>query len=234
MYSLNSQHLARLALATTLGCASAATQASLVNGGFETTPALAPASYALYNQSAVPGWRTTASDGLIEIWSSGYNSLSNGPVSAYEGNQFAEINATQFAALYQEVSGVAAGSLVGFQFAHRGRAGIDTMQLTITDLGLNNLFGDGDDAVLFTRQYTDGNTAWGFYTSAAENPINALGNTIRFSYSAISATGGASVGNFIDAADFGIGVGQRIPEPGTLTLLGLGIACLGLARRRRA
>ncbi|HMX14868.1 MAG TPA: PEP-CTERM sorting domain-containing protein [Thauera aminoaromatica] len=209
--------------------------ASLINGGFETgtgTPFVADANWALFNESAVPGWETTATDNQIEIWGNNFSSVSGGPVPAYEGRQFAEINATQFATLYQDVFGIATGSVVGFEFAHRGRSGVDTMRMMITDLGLDNLLGGGDDTVLFSKNYSTGNTAWAFYTSAGEAPISALGNATRFSYQAIStANGSPSVGNFIDAADFGVGV-QAVPEPASIALIALGLAGLGLRRKR--
>ena len=37
--------------------------AGLINGGFETTPAVS--TYIITDQANVPGWRTTASDGQI-------------------------------------------------------------------------------------------------------------------------------------------------------------------------
>lgn len=208
--------------------------AGLINGSFE-SPYIADGHWGLFTN--VPGWHTTSSDGNIELWGNGFSSASGGPVYAYDGRQFAEINATQFATLYQDVTGISAGSLVGFQFAHRGRSGVDTMRLTITDLGANDAVGGGDDTVLFRDDYSDGNTAWGFYTSVSEVPISALGHTIRFSYQALTTAGGDStVGNFIDAADFGTGVGipaQNVPEPAPLALMSLALAALGLSLRKK-
>ena len=210
--------------------------AGLVNGSFEDiNPSLPLGTYIITNQNNVPGWLTTSTDSNIEVWSNGFSSSSNGAVFAYEGQQFAEINATQFATLYQDVLGIASGSIVGFQFAHRGRSGVDSMRLTITDLGSDGLLNGIDDTILFSNDYSDGNDAWGFYTSAGESAITALGNTTRFAYQALTtASGNDTVGNFIDAADFGVGVGgSSIPEPGTLALLGLGLAGFGVARRRK-
>ena len=199
-------------------------EAGLINGGFE-IPVQPGATVGIYDASLVTGWSTTATDNKIEIWSDGFNG-----VTSYQGRQHAELNANQVSTLYQNATGIAAGSSVGYQFAHRGRAGVDTMQFTLTDLGTDGLFGTGDDTQLFTQLAIDGNTAWGFYSGTG---ITALGNTVRFSFISVSAAGGnQSVGNFLDAADFGVGVGAPVPEPGALALVGLALAALGLSRRR--
>lgn len=116
---------------------------------------------------------------------------------------------------------------MGFEFAHRARVGIDVMNLSITDLGLDNIFGTGDDTVLFTKNYSADTSAWVFNTNAGENPIITLGNNIRFAYSAVSTgSGNPSVGNFLDAADFGVdaGVVVSVPEPSQpLSVLAIGI-----------
>ena len=71
---------------------------------------------------------------------------------------------------------IAAGSVVGFEFAHRGRSRVDTMRMMITDLGLDNLLGGGDDGILFSRTTHDQqHPRQAFYTSAGESPIVALG-----------------------------------------------------------
>jgi hypothetical protein len=210
-----------------LACGAGA-QAGLVNGGFEAPMGVPTGGFRIIPVAeipGVPGWKATG-DGAIELWDSGFLG-----VTAFEGRQFAEINANEVAALYQEVSGISAGSVVGFQFAHRAREGTDVMRLTITDFGLDGTFGNTDDTVLFTSRYSDTTAAWGFYTNPY--PIVALGHTVRFSYQAISTgSGNDSVGNFLDAADFGVGVG-RVPEPATLALLGLGLAGIGFSRRKQ-
>lgn len=197
--------------------------AGLVDGGFEDPP-FADNSVNFPDAAAVPGWETSATDNVIEVWVTAFSG-----VSAYEGRQFAELNANQVSTLYQEVSGIAAGSIVGYQFAHRGRAGVDQMRFTLVDYGSDGVLGGTDDTTLFSILVSDDNTAWGFYSGSG---ITALGNTVRFSFESVSAAGGPTVGNFLDAADFGIGIGT-VPEPGTVALLGLGLAGFGFLRRKQ-
>ncbi len=54
------------------------------------------------------------------------------------------------------------------------------MRLTITDLGIDGMFGGSDDKVLYTNTYSDTTAAWVFYYSS--NVASALGNAIRFSW----------------------------------------------------
>jgi hypothetical protein len=201
-----------------------------VNPGFE-LPALTGSTTSQQIPGDVPGWNTDESS--IEIWANNFSG-----VPAYEGNQHAEINGNSEGSLFQEVTGIAAGQQVGFQFAHRGREGTDTMRLTITDLGGDGAFGTGDDSVLFSKDYSAGNTAWVFHTSAGEPTITTLGNTMRFAYEAVSTAGGnITVGNFLDAADFGVGVGEvpaEVPAPASMLLLLTGMVGLSAMRRRRA
>lgn len=213
------------AAAFALACSTQAS-AGLINPGFEAYAQPAN-SFGFRTDTDYPGWRTTATDHQVEVWGSGYNG-----VPAYEGTDFVELNAFQVSTLYQDTSGVPAGALLGFHFAHRGRSGVDTLRLTITDLGADNAIGGGDDTVLFTSLYADGNTAWGYYTNAS--PLVALGNDLRFAYESVSAAGGnPAIGNFLDDADFGVNIGSTVPEPSGLALAAAGLAGLGYFRRRR-
>jgi hypothetical protein len=199
--------------------------ADLVNGGFE-NPDTGPLPTARYiPQALVPHWQTTASTGIIEIWSNGFNG-----VSAYEGKQHAELNSDQASTLFQDVSGIAAGLRVGFEFAHRARVGTDVMRLTITDLGSDNMNGGGNDTVLFTDEYSATTLNWEFNTSIGELPIVALGNDVRFAYEAVlTGSGDLTQGNFIDAARFGTSL--AVPEPSAVAVLGF--VMLGACFRRR-
>ncbi|MET9915731.1 hypothetical protein ABZZ04_01395 [Streptomyces sp. NPDC006435] len=163
---------------------------NLANGSFE-QPAVASMEFlpdASQPQAPkhVPGWRTTASDHLIELWHSGFNG-----VPAADGAQFAELNANQVSTLYQDLP-TTPGTKLYWRLYHRGRQGEDTMALDIGAPG----------AAVQQRRFTDGNTAWGHYTGTYTVPA---GQTLtRFAFRSVSAAGGnQSIGNFLDGIFFG-------------------------------
>jgi WD40 repeat protein/serine/threonine protein kinase len=170
------------------------------NPGFE-EPRLRKGAFEF--RTRIPGWKTTSEQ--FEIWSTGFLG-----VDAYEGEQFVELNAREEGTLYQDQADIAKDAVIEFSFAHRGRNGNDTLKLTITDLGADNAAGGDDDQELFVKEYTTGQNAWAVYESTSEPSIKALGHKVRFAYTAIHATGGKgpdnTEGNFLDSADFGVGV----------------------------
>jgi hypothetical protein len=97
--------------------------------------------------------------------------------------------------------------------------------LTITDLGTDQLYGGGDDTILFQGEFSDSNTAWGLHVGT----VTSIGNLTRFAFEAVSAIGGSTQGNLIDACGFGANV--VIPEPGILTIAAI---CFIPSRRRRS
>ncbi|MEM7316228.1 MAG: hypothetical protein AAF497_24100, partial [Planctomycetota bacterium] len=103
--------------------------AGLINGEFEDPVIIVFSQF--MDQSALPGWQTTATDGQVEIWK---GPTENGGVTfePYEGStgpQWAELNANQTSALFQEVDATTIGIMeddrLHFGFAHRGRGGTD-------------------------------------------------------------------------------------------------------------
>lgn len=149
------------------------------NGGVELPLVLG--SYTQTHESLVPSWNTTATDGKIEIWKNGF-----GGVPSQEGNQFFEINATQAAALYQEVC-ITPGSTISWSVYHRGRSGVDVAEV---------LIGATVATAVNQATMTDGTSGWGYYSGTYTVPLGQT-NT-AFVFKAISSTGGASYGNFID------------------------------------
>lgn len=204
-----------------LAGACAPAQAGFVNGGFE-DPSISPDTVS--QVSSVPGWSTTASDG-IQIRRNGL---------AFSGAQYAafyEIDSV----IFQDATGVVAGSQLNFTFAHRGNLGPDTIRLTIIDLGADNALGGGDDTQLFSQDYTAASGVWDVRTSST--PISALGNTIRFAFTSTEVNDGGennTVGNFLDAADFTAGTPVPAPAGLVLVLTGALPACFVRMLRRRS
>ena len=84
------------------------------NGDFE-LPVIPTLSFDTIDETLVSGWETTSSANTIEIWSDGF-----GGVPAYEGSQFAEVNANGVDVLYQTLTGTS-GLTLSINFAHRAR-----------------------------------------------------------------------------------------------------------------
>lgn len=168
----------------------------LLNQGFEqptdfsVAPQIwgsAPIQAAAFDEGDIPGWLTTAPDGRIELWKSGFNG-----VQSYEGNQHAEINANQEASLYQDVPTVP-GQVLLWKFAHRGRGGDDVISLFIGE--------PGNESLVTTE--TTGTAQWEEYYGIYTVPVDQT--TTRFRWEAVSTgSGNRSVGNFLDAISFGI------------------------------
>lgn len=143
----------------------------------------------LYHEDDVPGWKTTATDHKIEIWESGF-----GGFQSYAGHQFAEINANQNAALYQDVQSTPE-AVMTWSFAHRGRVSsskADSIRL---------LIGPPGGPYVEQGRFGTTNSAWALYKGIYKVPAGQT--TTRYLYEAIStANGNASMGNFLDAIRF--------------------------------
>ncbi len=126
-------------------------------------------------------WSTTSSDNNIELWRDGFSG-----VPAFEGNQFAELNATEVSTLYQNLC-ITPGSVVRWSVRHRGRTGVDVAEVQI---------GESLTNAVTQATMSDGNTDWGLYTG--EYTVPADQQTTVFAFVSISSAGDQSSGNFID------------------------------------
>ena len=152
-----------------------------LNGDFEDGPALPPVNVIQPNENNVEGWSTTSTDHKIELWKSGFNG-----VPSQNGTYFAEINATQNAALYQRIC-TSPGAEISWSVWHRGREGTDTAVLRI---------GENLATATIEATMTTGKTAWIKYSGIYTVPAGQ--EDTYFIFEAVSTAGGISVGNFID------------------------------------
>jgi uncharacterized repeat protein (TIGR01451 family) len=162
---------------------------ALTNGSFELPVVpeqwhLRPDASQTDQPDRVPGWYTTASDRLIELWR-GYAN-----VPAADGSQSAELNANEFSTLYQDLS-TEPGTTLYWRLYHRGVRGEDTMAVEIGPPG----------AVVEQRRLTTGNTDWALYTGTYTVPPGQT--TTRFALHSLTATGGSGHnGNVVDGVVF--------------------------------
>ena len=166
---------------------------ALENGGFE-VPGTAPGTFNIYDASLVPPWNTTDDSNGIEIWGDGFNG-----VPAFEGANFAELNANTAGTLYQDIV-TEPGSTLTWTVRHRAREGTDVMRILIGDSATADVFSDtGWNEI--SADISDDTTAWG--TTSDEYVVPAGQVCTRFAFRAVSTgSGSPSVGNFLDGIEF--------------------------------
>ncbi|MBC2159783.1 DUF5011 domain-containing protein [Listeria booriae] len=151
---------------------------SLENGSFE-QPVI-PKGFQNFDDSEVPGWKTTATDHLIEIQNHYENQ------EAADGNQYAELNAVQTSALYQDIE-TTPGATVRWHVAHKGRDGTDTAVVK---------FGSSDNLQVIATM-SSSKDAWQIYSGTYTIPAGQT--TTRFQFEAVSTAGGEPTrGNYLD------------------------------------
>ena len=171
-------------------CLAGTHQYELVNGSFG-ADSLITSRWRAYDAGAITGWDTTAGDNRIEIWYTGFLG-----VPAPNGRYLAELNANQPSALYQDIETVPGERMV-WSFSHRGRSGVDTMEVRIGPPG----------ATVSQEQISTGRS-WQQYDGVYEGPEGQT--TTRFEFAAVrTATGNLSVGTLLDNVRFGLACGYE-------------------------
>jgi len=171
---------------------------ALINGSFEQPPARMPGdtgspgsehAWQYFLEHEVPGWKTTASDKFIQIMKNEFI-YSGMEINPPHGNQYAELNAEQISALYQDVE-TTPGQTIYWRLAHRGLLGVDTMAVQI---------GSADipiDQLPVIQQISTGNTGWKYYSGSYTVPAGQT--TTRFAFDSVDAAGGNQrFGNLLD------------------------------------
>ncbi len=160
-----------------------------VNLGFETplvrsNPMGPPPNWALFNEAVVPGWSTTASDNLIELWESTFLG-----VTSFAGGQHAEMNATQPSTLSQDFATLG-GDELDWSVAHRGRtAPTDSADLRFGPPGSPTL----------VQVMVSPTTGWIVYSGTYVVPAGQTTTQMSF----VSNDPG-SLGNFLDGIELAL------------------------------
>jgi hypothetical protein len=214
-------------------------QRSFINPGFE-QPVFGSAGQKCYVQVSpgiIPGWETThgsvkagggnctgyVSPGtvpLVEIWTTGFNSVSTATTPTSAGNQFAELNAEQNSELYQNMC-LINNETITFSFLHRGRSSATTADVANFLIGLNTdptptIFGrfsttsNGtvtvqpvaqNGAIIPTVSNNNAGNGWVRYQGTVSY-TGASGNKPVGFAAVSSANGDNTFGNFLDEVQF--------------------------------
>ena len=132
----------------------------------------------IFDADDVPFWETTASDNAIELWEGGFKG-----VPAFEGDQFAELNANLKAAIFQDIATVP-GTSLRWSVAHRGRSGTDTAVFSI---------GPPGGELTAIRRMVSPNDEWIVYSGSVVIPAGQEITRVQF-----DAVDEGSNGNFLD------------------------------------
>ncbi len=214
-------------------------QRSFFNPSFE-QPVFGSPGQQCYVQvlpSTIPYWQTThgsvkagggnctgyTSPGtvpLIEIWTSGFQSVSTATTPTSAGNQFAELNAEQASELYQNVC-VIKNETISFSFLHRARSSATVPDVVNFLIGLNTdpkatVFGKfsttsngtvtaqpvaQNGATIPTVSNNNAGNGWVRYTGTV--PYTGTSGIQPVGFAAVSTSdGNNAAGNFLDQVQF--------------------------------
>lgn len=194
------------ALLLSAGMAAHAATELVSNGGFEE-----PVVAGSYEQlPEVSGW--TSSIGLFEIQKS---DAQPGFSTAFEGNQYLEINSTMLSSVSQTLSTIA-GQVYNLSFAFAGRA--DTPGGA--ESGVQVSFGANPIASITAAA----NGVWTLYNYT----FTALGTSTILAFHSFDPVSASSYGSYLDAVSV-----SAVPEPETYAMMLVGLGLVGFAARRR-
>ncbi len=183
----------------------------LTNGSFETTTQ-ASGTWNVY--PSIDGWTTTSGPG-IEI----RNDVSG---TAQDGVNFVELDSHPNPGnSWMSQTFSSPGSVLDISYWYAARPGTDAstngIEIWLNGTDIGNLFAPGNSG------NGTNNTAWTLYSAIVTGIAGS--NTLEFRAVGNSDTYGGSLDNVSVNA---------VPLPGTLGLLGLGLAGMGVIRRRKA
>lgn len=207
--------LATLSLALCAGAAQATTLTSgelVKNGGFEATT-IAGGNWKIYT-GGYTGW-TLGANG-IEIRNDAVG-------SAFEGNNFAELDTTGNSWISQSLATVAGATYtLSFAYSPRSNVGSDSNGI--------NVYWDGALVEGISASGLVGNSAGNDWTTYTYNLVAGdSSTTLKFMAAGKSDT----MGGGLDAVSVKAAAVNAVPEPASFALLGLGAAALALSRRRK-